>query len=240
MDAVGISSTDRLGGVRLLAALLHLGNIDFGEEDLAAVDEEDESLAAAARLLGCEPQHLGTGLCSRKLKAGADWVTTQNTVAQASDVRHALAKQLYSFYFTSLVKKINGSLEYHEAGQSYGPGPHIAYVDIFGFEVFTVNSLEQLCINFANEKLQRLFCGVLFESVQKMSEFKEVKTSPTDFCVQHYAGDVTYNVTGFLEKNKDPISQDLQVRGGLGWTRMHARAADTLCWSPAGSCRVLR
>ena len=173
-------------------------------------------------------------------------------------------------------------------------------LDIFGFENFSSNSFEQLCINFANEKLQRLFCGVLFESVQKMyeaegietekiefsdnasvvtliggapqgllamlteecvfpkgsdagylskigaafskkyTEFKEVKTSPTDFCVQHYAGDVTYNVTGFLEKNKDPISQDLQVRDGLGWTRMHARAADTLCLSPPGACRVLR
>ena len=46
-----------------------------------------------------------------------------------------------------------------------GAGPHIAYVDIFGFEIFETNSLEQLCINFANEKLQRLFVGVLFESV---------------------------------------------------------------------------
>ena len=271
MDAVGISTEERLGGIRLIAAILHLGNIDFGEDDLAAVDEEDEALVAAARLLGCEPEHLGAGMCSRKLKAGADWVTTQNTVAQASETRHALAKQLYSFYFTSLVKKINASLEYQEQGQSYGVGPHIAYVDIFGFEVFKQNSLEQLCINFANEKLQRLFVGVLFESVQKMYEaegietdkvefsdnkrvvdliggapqgllamlteecvfpkgsdsgylskitnafskrfveFNEVKTSPTDFVITHYAGEVTYTCTGFLEKNKDPISQDLQV-----------------------------
>ena len=45
-------------------------------------------------------------------------------------------------------------------------GPRIGCVDIFGFEIFPENSLEQLCINFANEKLQRLFIGVLFEATQ--------------------------------------------------------------------------
>jgi hypothetical protein len=213
-------------------------------------------------------------MCSRRLKAGADWITTANTVEQASEVRHALVKQLYSYLFLWLVRRINDSLaQPPEQLAEYvgtGAGPHIAYVDIFGFEIFETNSLEQLCINFANEKLQRLFVGVLFESVHQMYDeegitvekieysdnkrvvdliggapsgllamlteecvfpkgsdtsylqkvvtafskhqsFIEVKTSPSDFGIKHFAGDVTYSVHQFLEKNKDPISQDLQV-----------------------------
>ena len=254
--AIGVPKADQMGVLRLMLAILYMGNLDFGEGETASLDRNNAALIEVARLLGCDPLHLASGMSSRRLKAGSDWVTTGNSVEQASEVRHALAKQLYSFLFTWLVVQINASLAYNpDSVGAYGLGAHIAYVDIFGFEMFASNSLEQLCINFANEKLQRLFVGVLFEAAQLMYEaegieverteysdnkrivdligaaphgllamlteeclfpkgsdqtylnkvctafkrhekFKEVRTSPTDFALRHFAGEVTYTTTG--------------------------------------------
>ncbi|KAL1527781.1 hypothetical protein AB1Y20_009166 [Prymnesium parvum] len=274
MAAIGLDEAQRTGISFMLAGILHLGNIDFGTGDVARVISADsrEALNAAARLLQCDPTQLQSGMCTRRIKAGAEWVTSNNSAVQASEVRHGLSKQLYSAMFAWMVNHINQSLsaEAATAPQPGREGPHIAYVDIFGFEIFKTNSLEQLCINFTNEKLQRLFTSVLFDAVakqyqeegievepiafndnkgvvqligaipagllsmlseecvfpkgsdttylqkvcnahRKSAAFQEIKTSSTAFGVRHFAGEVVYTVTGFLEKNKDPVSQDLQV-----------------------------
>ena len=93
-------------------------------------------------------------------------------------MRHALGRSLYSSLFSAICAQINASLaggaEVAAAGGG-GMGPSLGYVDIFGFEIFPRNGLEQLCINFANEKLQRLFLGVLFDETASRYEREGVQ-----------------------------------------------------------------
>ncbi|KAG5178428.1 P-loop containing nucleoside triphosphate hydrolase protein [Tribonema minus] len=116
------------------------------------------------------------------------------------------------------------------------PVGSIALLDIFGFESFKVNRFEQLCINYANEKLQQKFTQDIFKTVQAEYEDEGIPWSHVDFAdnadlrsihedhphfcrnklggklefgIKHYAGMVFYNAEGFLEKNKDSIGDDV-------------------------------
>jgi myosin heavy subunit len=82
---------------------------------------------------------------------------------QASGSRDALAKAIYEKLFSWIVSMVNDSLASHKPSSAF-----IGILDIFGFEIFTVNSFEQLCINYANEKLQSLFNMHIFVMEQEL------------------------------------------------------------------------
>ena len=105
---------------------------------------------------------LQKALCKRKIKAGHEFVEQDLKLEQANDGRDALAKAIYSRLFDRLVELINVALKGNMVESDDEKMRIIGIVDIFGFEVFKLNSLEQLCINFANEKLQALFTKAVF------------------------------------------------------------------------------
>lgn len=81
---------------------------------------------------------------------------------EAYNARDALAKTLYSRLFDYIVTNINKSVP-------FGPSSHfIGILDIAGFEHFTVNSFEQFCINYCNEKLQNLFNDKILKHEQEL------------------------------------------------------------------------
>lgn len=73
-----------------------------------------------------------------------------------------LSQALYDRLFTWIVERVNSAIEVQRADRSYNvPGTVIGVLDIYGFEIFDINSFEQFCINYCNEKLQQLFIGNL-------------------------------------------------------------------------------
>ncbi|MGH0192075.1 UNVERIFIED_CONTAM: hypothetical protein FKN15_002985 [Acipenser sinensis] len=192
-------------------------------------------------------------------------VTVKTLEGQVNHAVGALSKSVYEKLFLWMVVRINEMLATKQTRQFY-----IGVLDIAGFEIFDFNSLEQLCINFTNEKLQQFFNhtmfvleqeeykkeGIIWEFIDfgmdlaacieliekpmgifsileeecmfpkasdtsfknklfdqhlgKSNAFqkpKPVKGKPeAHFSLVHYAGTVDYNVTGWLDKNKDPLN----------------------------------
>ncbi|XP_040039858.2 unconventional myosin-VIIb isoform X1 [Gasterosteus aculeatus] len=154
---------------KLLAAILHLGNVDF-EATIVNNLEACKILTSpnfnmASQLLEVEPKALEKSLTQHSLMTGRESVTKPLTSAQAKDGKDAFVKAIYGRLFIWVVKKINAAV-YKPPEDGEEVRQSIGLLDIFGFENFNKNSFEQLCINFANEQLQQFFVRHVFKLEQ--------------------------------------------------------------------------
>ncbi|XP_058848439.1 myosin heavy chain, fast skeletal muscle-like [Acipenser ruthenus] len=268
IDILGFTAEEKMNIYKLTGAVLHYGNMKFKQKQREEQAEPDGTEVAdkIAYLMGLNSADLLKALCFPRVKVGNEYVTKGQTVQQVNNAVGALAKSVYEKMFLWMVVRINQMLDTKQPRQFY-----IGVLDIAGFEIFDFNSLEQLCINFTNEKLQQFFNHHMF--VLEQEEYKKEgidwefidfgmdlaacieliekpmgifsileeecmfpKASDTSFkaklydqhlgkssCFQkpkptkgkaeahfslvHYAGTVDYNVTGWLEKNKDPLNE---------------------------------
>ncbi len=257
---------------KILAAILNLGNLNYSAVKTQQGDEAEltkDSLAIITNvsdLLGVNMVDFDVSLRQKFMRMGkGSVVAVKLTPQQSADSRDALAKTLYGTMFDWVIVHINESLKTKNERYSIG------ILDIFGFEVFQTNSFEQLCINYANEKLQYHFNDVIFNQEMEMYKQENIpldaiqfsdnvdcvkliegkplgllmlldeecslgnsgtdatyinktekifgtgrkaenkfyskhKTNPLLFSVHHFAGTVDYNITGFVEKNRDTLS----------------------------------
>merc|ERR1712073_189683 len=266
---LGFSEEETYNVYKLTAIVMHMGNLtkDFvpvGKEEQAEVKDETNA-EKVADLCGIDREWMVTYFCKPKLKVGTEWVSKGQTCDGAASSVGGIGRSVYERLFTFIMTKCNETL----FDPTMKKVQYIGCLDIAGFEIFDYNGFEQICINFANEKLQQFFnqhmfvleqeeyvreglewgnvdfgmdlqkCIDMFEKpmgllaifeeeslfpkatdatfaaklhenlLGKEENFQKANPKPdpnAHFAVIHYAATVSYNLTGWLDKNKDPLN----------------------------------
>ncbi|KAI9478230.1 MAG: P-loop containing nucleoside triphosphate hydrolase protein [Benjaminiella poitrasii] len=164
LSTVGLSVDLQWKIFRVLAALLHCGNIQITGRGDAMVSDTDEALKIATRLLGIKTDEFRKWIVRKQIITRSEKIVTNLNPTQAHVVKDSVAKYIYANLFDWLVGIINESLSCSEAENIKN---FIGVLDIYGFEHFKKNSFEQFCINYANEKLQQQFNQHVFKLEQE-------------------------------------------------------------------------
>ncbi|XP_073711796.1 myosin VIa isoform X3 [Misgurnus anguillicaudatus] len=172
MKRIGLNDTEKLNLFRVVAGVLHLGNIDFEEAGSTSGGCNikkacGQSLEFCAELLGLDEEDLRVSLTTRVMHTTAGGakgtaIKVPLKVEQASSARDALAKAIYSRLFDHVVTRINQCFPFDSSAHFIG------VLDIAGFEYFEHNSFEQFCINYCNEKLQQFFNERILKEEQEL------------------------------------------------------------------------
>ncbi|XP_069788198.1 unconventional myosin-VI-like isoform X1 [Narcine bancroftii] len=172
MKKIGLGDIEKLDLFRVVAGVLHLGNVDFEEAGSTSggcvlKKKSSQSLDYCAELLGLDGDDLRVSLTTRVMLTTAGGakgtvIKVPLKVEQANNARDALAKAVYSHLFDHVVKRVNQCFPFETSNFFIG------VLDIAGFEYFEHNSFEQFCINYCNEKLQQFFNERILKEEQEL------------------------------------------------------------------------
>lgn len=175
LTSIGLTSDEQRSVFGMAAAVLHLGNIQFEENDseTAKISEAScPSLLKACELLGLDVDKMSEAVLTKMIVVNGKSILKPQNIPMAEDKRDALAKMTYSCLFLWLVNCVNEKLNETSTAvatkTSTDKKGFIGVLDIYGFECFETNGFEQLLINYCNEKLQRHFNRHLFEVEQEL------------------------------------------------------------------------
>uniref|UniRef100_A0A665WMH3 Myosin-9 n=1 Tax=Echeneis naucrates TaxID=173247 RepID=A0A665WMH3_ECHNA len=179
MRIMSIPEDEQIGMLKVVASVLQLGNMSFKKERHTDQASMPDNTAAqkVCHLMGMNVTDFTRAILSPRIKVGRDYVQKAQTQEQAEFAVEALAKATYERMFRWLVMRINKALDKTKRqGASF-----IGILDIAGFEIFELNSFEQLCINYTNEKLQQLFNHTMFILEQEEYQREGIEWSFIDF-----------------------------------------------------------
>ena len=201
MQVLGFTFEERETVFKILASILHLGNVYFHRKQLKYGQEgveigSDVEIKWTAHLLQLNVKGISRALVTKVSSAdrfGGEQASAPLNIDQALDARDAVAKALYSSLFTWLVARLNkvcsgkASRRHHHQQRHRNSNSHniVSILDMFGFEDLPENGFEQLCINFANESLQYHFTKAVFKAEQAEYAREKLEWTPIPFSDNH-------------------------------------------------------
>ncbi|GAB7362407.1 hypothetical protein MBLNU230_g2730t1 [Neophaeotheca triangularis] len=211
LTRLGVTEEMQASLWRILAALLHIGNIKITatrtESQLAATEP---AVAKACELLGIDAGEFAKWTVKKQLVTRGEKIMSNLTQQQATVVRDSVAKYIYSSLFDWLVETMNAFLAPPDVLEQVTN--FIGVLDIYGFEHFAKNSFEQFCINYANEKLQQEFNQHVFKLEQEEYVREEIDWKFIDFSDNQPCIDLIEGKLGILalldEESRLPMGSD--------------------------------
>ncbi|KAI7804825.1 myosin VIb, partial [Triplophysa rosa] len=222
MKKIGLDDTEKLNLFKVVAGVLHLGNIDFEETGSTSggcilKKQSSQTLEYCAELLGLDQDDLRVSLTTRVMLTTAGGakgtvIKVPLKVEQANNARDALAKAVYSRLFDHVVKRVNQCFPFDTSSNFIG------VLDIAGFEYFEHNSFEQFCINYCNEKLQQFFNERILKEEQELYQKEGLGVNEVHYVDNQDCIDlVEAKVVGILdildEENRFPQASDQHFAG---------------------------
>ncbi|XP_035677217.1 myosin-7-like [Branchiostoma floridae] len=269
-DILGFSNEEKNSVYDFCAGILHIGNLTYVDKKDQGDCEDPAPAEKGGRMFGVDGMQLLNNILKPRVKVGNEFVTKGQTAQQCMNSTSGLAKGIYGKIFKYLIDKCNETLATEHERAFF-----IGVLDIAGFEIFELNSLDQICINYTNEKLQQFFNHHMFVQEQEEYKAEQIEWTFVDFgmdlaacleliekkggllptleeqCIMpkasdqtfieklhnthlgkhpkygkpkpgkkkyeahfelgHYAGPVAYNISNWLDKNKDPVNESAVI-----------------------------
>jgi myosin-5 len=200
---VGVDGEKLKTLMRAISVVLQCGNLTFGplkgDKDKSEITSK-KAMTDLADLMGVSDKDLVVAFTERTMKTKTEKYKVPLNADAAKDAADAFAREVYGKLFLWVVKEVNTATC---AEDNYKDGSMkefgiVGLLDIFGFESFVVNRFEQLCINYANEKLQQKFTEDTFRAVQLEYEVEGIELADISYDDNTDVLDLIEGRTGLL------------------------------------------
>ncbi|CAD2108096.1 myosin B, putative [Plasmodium vinckei petteri] len=203
----------------VIPGLLLLGNVEYkevekgGKTNCSELDEKNLGLVnEISDLLGINYDNLKDCLVFTEKTIANQKIEIPLSVDESVSICKSISKDLYNKIFSYLTKRINNFLNNNKELNNY-----IGILDIFGFEIFAKNSLEQLLINIANEEIHSIYLYIVYEKETELYKAEDILVESVKYTTNESIIDLLRGKTSIISILEDsclgPVKSDENIVG---------------------------